>query len=648
MSQIDIEQLRMSYIDESLEGLSTTESLLSTISPSHFSSSDINEIFRAIHTIKGGSATFGFGYITEWTHTTESFLDALRSGKQALTQQLISELLGVVDALTEIFITEKNGQNGDSTALEKAAARLPVEQDESPDTNTEERTDFAYIRFKPAADIFETGNDPYRVIRELSQLGRVNSKLLADSIPTIHDDLTLMHLAWDITIEGNGILKQDIYEVFEWIQEDCEELRFEFTTMSPSAEHGKNTKARFFRQSHSMRVDIEKIDSLINLVGELVITQSMLTQGAKESSAKSSKTEDALKLLNRQLRSLQSEVIGVKMVPIGLSLNRIPRLIRDISDELGKEVTLNIQGESTEVDKTVSELITDPLTHIIRNAIDHGIEPPAERVKNGKPRQGTINVKAYQQGGSIFIEVSDDGNGIDPQRIVARAMDKGLINPAEELSESEIFDLIFMPGFSTADIVTNVSGRGVGMDVVRSNIEELNGTIQIQSTPGKGTRMKIKLPMTLAILDGQLVQVGEQTFIIPLMNIIESLRVNPAELRYVAGKKRLYHLRGEYLPIVDLFDMFSIENIEHAEEDALVVVEYDNTRAAILTTDLIRQQQIVVKNIETNYVKVDDFSGVTILGDGTVSFILDVPSLISHTEELSNLLNERESDETHS
>ena len=384
----------------------------------------------------------------------------------------------------------------------------------------------------------------------------------------------------------------------------------------------------------SIRVSTQKIDALINMAGELVITQAMLAQlGEKLEDTGLQEIEhlrDGLAQLERNSRELQDAVMSIRMLPISFAFSRFPRMIRDLATKFDKKVRLVTTGEQTELDKTVMEKIGDPLVHLVRNSFDHGIEMPQDRLKAGKDETGTIELNAYHQGGNIVIEVIDDGKGLDREVIIAKAREKELIGPDEQVPEDKALELIFEPGFSTAAQVSDLSGRGVGMDVVRRNIRDLGGHIELESEQGKGTRFTIRLPLTLAILDGQLVTVGSETFIVPLISIVESLQIQPEFMKTVAGQTELYHLRDEYIPVVKLNELFSIKRLNHtgAEHDLLVVVEGDGKKIGLQVDDLLGQQQAFIKSLETNFKPVTGISGATILGDGTVSLILDAGAIV--------------------
>ncbi len=383
--------------------------------------------------------------------------------------------------------------------------------------------------------------------------------------------------------------------------------------------------------SSSIRVSTEKVDELINLVGELVITQSMIGElGQNFNASNIERMMDGLSQLERHTRELQESVMRIRMLPISFSFNRFPRMVHDLGNKLGKKIELKMSGENTELDKTVLEKIGDPLVHLVRNSMDHGLETPEQRKACGKPETGELHLNAYHKGGSIIIEISDDGAGLNREKIRNHAIQRGLITAEEALSDDKIYDLIFQPGFSTAEAVSDVSGRGVGMDVVRRNIRELGGAVDIASTPGQGSKVTIRLPLTLAIMDGQLVRVGNQTYIIPLVSIIESLQAREENIKTIVDHAEVYRLRDEYINIVRLYEIFNLQPDTHNINDGLlVIVEGEGRKIGLYIDELFGQQQVVIKSLETNYKRIDGVSGATILGDGTVAMIIDVPGLVT-------------------
>jgi two-component system chemotaxis sensor kinase CheA len=390
-------------------------------------------------------------------------------------------------------------------------------------------------------------------------------------------------------------------------------------TAAPRVDKGEST---------TLRVSVEKVDQLINLVGELVITQAMLAQNSKQlDGALHQQLVSGLAALERNTRDLQESVMSIRMIPMSIVFSRFPRMLRDLESKLGKRIEMHTQGEATELDKGLVEKITDPLTHLVRNSADHGIESPAERVARGKPEHGSITLVASHQGGNIVIEVRDDGRGLDRNKLLKKARERGLDAP-DTLSDAEVWGLIFAPGFSTADVVTDVSGRGVGMDVVKKNITALGGTVEIDSAPGQGMSVKVRLPLTLAIMDGMSVGIGNECYIVPLASVVESFQVTPGMIRGLAGA-RVVEVRQEYMPVVDMQRLFSVPRPgKDQPSDMMVVVEADGGRVALLVDELLGQQQVVVKNLEANYRRVDGISGATILGDGRVALILDVGGLV--------------------
>jgi two-component system chemotaxis sensor kinase CheA len=378
----------------------------------------------------------------------------------------------------------------------------------------------------------------------------------------------------------------------------------------------------------SIRVGVEKVDQLINLVGELVITQSMLAQTAQVEFIENERLYERLQQLERNTRELQESVMSIRMLPVSSVFSRFPRLVRDLAGQLGKQIELRTFGEATELDRGVIEKITDPLTHLIRNSVDHGIEMPEQRVESGKSSKGTLTLSAFHQGGSVIIQIKDDGAGLNRDRILNKAHERGL-QVSENPTDQEVWGLIFAAGFSTADVVSDVSGRGVGMDVVRRNIESLGGRVDIASETGHGTTITIRLPLTLAIMDGMSIGVGDQLYIVPMTAIIESLRPSASDIKFIAGQGRLVYVRGEYLPMIALHEVYGLEPVQRNPEDGiLVIVDTESGRAALFVDELLGQRQVVIKSLESNYRKVPGISAATIMGDGSVSMILDVSETV--------------------
>ena len=522
------------------------------------------------------------------------------------------------------------------------------------------------IKFEPHAHLLRTGNDPFRLLRELDTLGELTTHVDVSRLPGFSEFVPEeCYLTWELSLQGD-VKHEQLTEVFEWVEDDCtleitplrvDSSGTEGTSLPDAAEqsatgkvsssplsaapepqdrrigerrHGERRKQAGSQESSSIRVNIDKIDSLINLVGELVITQSMLSQISEDLDVViGEKTRDGLEQLERNTRELQESVMRIRMLPISFSFNRFPRLVHDLSSKLGKQVELKLSGEQTELDKTVLEKIGDPLVHLVRNSLDHGIESPEMRRAAGKPETGVVHLNAYHLGGNVVIEISDDGKGLDKDRILSKAREKGLVEPDEQVPEERIYDFLFQPGFSTAEQVSDVSGRGVGMDVVKRNIKDLGGTVDVHSSPGTGSTFTVRLPLTLAILDGQLVRVGNETYIIPLVSIIESLQIKSECVNSISGQVELFKLREEYLPIIRLYELFGVKpESTDLNDGLLVVVDGEGQRAGMFVDDLLGQQQVVIKSLETNYRSVKGVSGATILGDGTVALILDIPGVI--------------------
>lgn len=676
---IDLAQFQQVFFEESFEGLDIMESGLLNMDPGMVDAEEINTIFRAAHSIKGGSGTFGFSDIAAFTHVMETLLDEMRDGRRPVTTEAVDVLLRSVDVLKEMLTATSEGETSDESRVSAQQKELEAVlgsgsgDDPTPQAQTTEqpssegRAQGWHIVFRPHAHMMRTGNDPLRIIRELADLGDLKVEGDSSLLPDFQTlDPEECYLTWDLNLHGE-IERSAVDDIFDWVEDDCDLAIIplaekEVAEPSPMAEQAGEVQAappqperraggdrresdrrepldrrKGDRRatpkggSGSIRVDITKIDGLINMVGELVITQSMLSLlGEAFRMDQVERLRDGLAQLERHTRELQEGVMQIRMLPISFSFSRFPRLVHDLSAKMGKKIELQMTGENTEVDKTVIEKIGDPLVHLVRNSLDHGIEMPEERLAAGKPETGTVQLNAYHKGGNIVIEIRDDGKGLDRDRILDKAIDKGLVPEEHGLSDKQIYELIFQPGFSTADQVSDVSGRGVGMDVVRRNINELGGSIEIESELGQGSAIIIRLPLTLAILDGQTISVGDETYIVPLVSIIESIQVQPEMINLVAGRGETFRLREDYLPIIRLHEIFTIEGARALDltEGLLVVVESEGRRCGLFVDDLIGQQQVVIKSLEANYQRVEGISGATILGDGSVALILDIPGII--------------------
>lgn len=818
----DMSQFLATFYEESFEGLDIMETELLALDVGEADLETINTIFRAAHSIKGGSGTFGLNDVASFTHVMETLLDEMRDGKRDVTQIGVNILLESVDVLREMLSTLQAEEELDVERVAVVKQKLDnllagtvsdgntetvAAAPETLTAPTEESTTSVgwVINFKPHVDMLQTGNDPVRMFRELSALGELTSVPDISAVP----DFLMMEpenssISWELTLKGE-VESSSIEEIFDWVEDECdltitaipdsssklensneaakggldielleksfallapqgenivkkfyEELfrrfpevvpLFEGTTpekqqtkllaalklvvsnlrntdalvnaltemgkrhqgygikpeqygavtstlldvlsefageawtdnvaqawsnalnlvvdtmlagyvvsedksadvvpiSSPAADKPKQeakAKRKATTESSSIRVSIDKVDELINMVGELVITQSMLSQLGEEENfgdVEIEKLKSGLMQLERNTREMQENVMRIRMLPISFVFQRFPRLVHDLSATLNKKIELVLSGESTELDKTVMEKIGDPLVHLVRNSLDHGIEIPEDRIAAGKAETGEIHLNAYHEGGNIVIEITDDGAGLNLEKILSKAKSSDIVSDNDNLADEEIADLIFRPGFSTADVVSDVSGRGVGMDVVRRNIRALGGTVDVKTKAGEGSVFTIRLPLTLAILDGQSVVVGEEVYIVPLVAIIESVQVDTSLVNGITGQTQVYRLRDEYIPIVNLCDVFNVPPLhDNIEDGLLVVVEAEGKKVALLVDDLLGQQQVVIKSLETNFKSVEGISGATILGDGMVALILDVTGLISISKKNASKKN---------
>lgn len=668
---IDLQRFHATFFEESREGLNAMEDGLLALESGLEDAETIHSVFRAAHSIKGGAGTFGFQTIASVTHVLETLLDELRSGTRHLSPAATDAMLASVDVLRALLAEAEHGQAADVSLIEACLAQLNQVMgtaDVVPAPTAAKATTPASsgwrIVFRPHLSLFLSGNDPLRLLRELDGLGKMAVSASTEALPSFADlDPLHAYLGWEIRLEGE-LKRETVAEVFSWVEDECDlsieplsdtdntatvtattiiELAPQATATpatavaSPTAAEtapvaaaapvaGKPAAAN--EAESSIRVSTDKVDALINLVGELVITQAMIKQVSNSiDPSHAEKLLAGLDLLERNTRDLQEAVISVRMLPVDAVFRRFPRLVRDLSGRLGKKVRLRTLGEGTELDKGLIEKIADPLVHLVRNSIDHGLEMPDVRSGAGKDETGTLTLAASHQGGHIVIEVSDDGRGLDREKILSKARERGLAVP-DNPTDSQVWDLIFQPGFSTADAVTDLSGRGVGMDVVRRNIQSLGGEVLIESHAGKGTRTLIRLPLTLAILDGMTVSAAEQTLILPLAYVIEALQPLREDINTVAGDGRVLRVRGEYLPLISLHNIYGFDRCHIDSTPLVVVVESDGQKLALEVDELLGQQQVVVKNIEHNYRRIDGVSGATILGDGRVALIVDIGGLV--------------------
>jgi two-component system, chemotaxis family, sensor kinase CheA len=688
---IDLSQFYQVFFEEAGENLEAMEQMLLNLDIEAADDEELNAIFRCAHSVKGGAATFGFSDVAELTHQMETLLDKLRRHELTPTPQMVDVLLASGDALkaqlarhqgngaeapdtTELLFSIRSLVDGGkavapvrpaaAAASAPAAAAKPATAAPAAAPAAPLGARALELRVGPLPDVSLADNlvDLFKEITNLGSIepldgGRPDEGIRRFKVITSSSDNDLIDLfSFHVAREQVQLMPLTTgYGFHEGApgapKPEAEDPGYGFfdnapgapaegaTAAAPAAAEARPTpakaaapkpeKAAASAESSTLRVSVDKVDQLINLVGELVITQAMLAQNSKGvDAALHQQLSAGLADLERNTRDLQEAVMSIRMIPMSLVFNRFPRMLRDLAGKLGKKVELVQVGEATELDKGLVEKITDPLTHLVRNSCDHGIEMPEERLAKGKPEHGTITLIASHQGGSIVIEVRDDGKGLNRAKLLSKAREKGLDAP-DSLTDQEVYSLIFAPGFSTAEQVTDVSGRGVGMDVVKKNITSLGGTVEIDSAEGYGMTVRVRLPLTLAIMDGMSVGVGEECYILPLNSVVESFQVREGMIKTIGGSGRVVEVRDEYMPVLDLEKVFDVPrfDFEHVS-NIMVVVEAEGGRVALLVDELLGQQQVVVKNLESNYRRVDDVSGATIMGDGRVALILDVGSLI--------------------
>ena len=653
---MDITDFYQTFFDEADELLADMEQHLLDLVPEAPDSEQLNAIFRAAHSIKGGAGTFGFTILQETTHLMENLLDEARRGEMQLNTDIINLFLETKDIMQEQLDAYKSSAEPDAASFEYICNALRQLALEAKGEASAPAVPAAKLSVVDAVAEPATAPDA-----PAGKLRVVLSRLKENEVNLLEEELgnlaTLSNVvkgkdSLAATLDG-GIGQDDIVAVLCFVIE-ADQIAFETEAAAVEAPapaentpavvaaapalkavpketaapaRGEKPAARS-SESTSIRVAVEKVDQLINLVGELVITQSMLAQRSNElDPVTHGDLITSMGQLQRNARDLQESVMSIRMMPMEYVFSRFPRLVRDLASKLNKQIELTLMGSSTELDKSLIERIIDPLTHLVRNSLDHGIELPENRVAAGKSPVGNLILSAEHQGGNICIEVTDDGAGLNRERILAKAISQGMaVN--ENMTDEEVGMLIFAPGFSTAEQVTDVSGRGVGMDVVKRNIQEMGGHVEIQSKQGAGTTIRILLPLTLAILDGMSVKVADEVFILPLNAVMESLQPREEDLHPLAGGERVLEVRGEYLPLVELWKVFEVDGAKtEATQGIVVILQSAGRRYALLVDQLIGQHQVVVKNLESNYRKVPGISAATILGDGSVALIVDVSAL---------------------
>ncbi len=721
----DLEQFYEIFFEESSELLADMEACLLRLDVNSPDLEDLNAIFRAAHSIKGGAGTFGFTDMTETTHMLETLLDKLRKGELEVRIEMIDAFLKAGDVIKEQLAAHRGEGQADpatATAICEELKRLSDDTQVTPkEIKVVSHTETSVVSQKKMNDTDHTSLESVDLLKpshtyiiefsdygmsdtasqnlfaNLKQLGVLevnalkNEKELCSlrlitsnceedvwetlafvvdpaklTIEEISSKSTSIPIPEDKTVDAidtdeKSLCDQDVTKISKIVttpdygffpeapaapkemgdHEINENLQLQKISnnnreeqIASSKSSSKTNVASTSGEASSIRVSIEKVDQMINLVGELVITQAMLAQTASQfDPVVFEKLHSGMNQLERNTRDLQESVMSIRMMPISFVFSRYPRVVRDLASKLSKRVELKTVGENTELDKGLIEKIADPLTHLVRNSLDHGIEMPEKRIAAGKPAQGTITLRAFHQGGSIVIEVSDDGAGLNRGKILEKARERGL-SVHDGMTDQEVWLLIFEAGFSTAEAITDVSGRGVGMDVVKRNIQSIGGRIDIESKFGVETRISIRLPLTLAILDGLSVAVGDQMFIVPLNYITESLQPNISDVKTVSGRGRVVQVRGEYLPVIALHEIFNLRsNVTAVNEGILVILEAEGHKAALFVDDLIGQHQVVIKSLESNYRRVQGVSGATIMGDGKVALILDAAALVLASQQ---------------
>lgn len=637
---IDMKQFHSVFFDESQEHLDEMEHLLLELNTEDPDAEELNSIFRAAHSIKGGSGIFGFDALGSVTHIMESLLDNVRQGKLAINPQMVDLFLSSVDVLKGILDSYKSGTDIDWLSANKICERLESVTQPKELIESSEIEGFGFFNEPHIIDV-ENGfgffgdpllpsqEDSYGFFEEENSPKNIASDKNSKDVSANKSSETKQALAsnQDINpITENLSTQQQVHAPSDGTAKDP--ILKEVVSNPSSVVAKAKTPDVTSSENSSIRVDVTKVDQLINLVGEIVITQSMLNLiGQSIDGSLGEKFQSVAAELERNTREIQEAVMSIRMLPVSFVFNRFPRVVRDLSTKLGKSIDLIIEGGDTELDKGLTEKLVDPLTHLVRNSIDHGIESAGVRAERNKNPTGTVVLKAAQQGGSIVISISDDGGGLSRKKILAKAHEKN-IAVTDNPSDAEVWQLIFAPGFSTADQVTDVSGRGVGLDVVKRNVQSLGGRIDIESVEGVGATFTIRLPLTLAIVDGMCVSVGDQTFIIPLVNIVESMQPLEKDIKTLVGDDQLLLVRDQYWPILPLYKAMQLEpDFKEAHKGIAVLIEANKHRFALFVDALVGQQQVVIKSLEQHYRRIQGVAGATIMGDGSVALILDVESL---------------------
>jgi two-component system chemotaxis sensor kinase CheA len=633
------QQLAGVFFEESLDNIERLEAGCLRLTSVRGDAGLIDDIFRAAHSIKGGAGTFGFVGVSRVAHALENVLDRFRQEQVTPTAAEVAVLLETVDGLRTLLSAHRDDVAIDEGVVQALCARLAATDAAAAEAPPAAAGSAWQIQLRPELHLLQSGNEPLRLLRELERMGRITVVANAERLPpwTAYDPESC-YLSWSVRLDG-AVTRAAVDEVFAWLDGDATVVTEPVTSEPAEAAvalpatrgKGEEVERRESAGLGSVRVPVDKIDLLMNMVGELVITQSMLGTLDGDGPVDSQRLErlrEGLPQLARNTRLLQESVMRLRSMPIGLVFSRFPRLVHDLTAKLHKQVDLRISGETTELDKTVLEKLGDPLVHLVRNSLDHGLESPEARAAASKPETGVLELRAFHRGSDIVIEVADDGCGLDAERILARARERGLVGPEQVLTEAEIHGLIFLPGFSTASTVTDVSGRGVGMDVVRRSVRSLGGDVLVESHRGRGTRISLRLPLTLAIIDGQLFRLTKHIYVLPLAAIVECIQVDGRQINRLPGGQRLYRLRQAFIPMLDLGTLFGMPPRDgDLSGSLLVVVENEGQAFGLLVDELLAQQQVVVKSLEANYARVEGLAGATVLGDGGVAFIVDVAGI---------------------
>jgi len=680
-------EIREVFFQECEEQLGELESGLLRMEGGKKDAETVNAVFRAVHSIKGGAGIFALDGLVRFAHVFETSLDAIRSGKMQAEPHVMALLLRAADVLMDLVRAARKGEAVAETRTQdlvaefsalaadggaKPAAAKAAPPPAPPVPQVRKRT--WIIRLTPKAALYAKANETALLLRELLRLGEAEVEIDTSQLPTLADlDPEGAYLTWTVTLTTDRDASA-VREVFEFVEDDCElevferpdfnffgmdaperqaeaieavpatvkaeEVHVQHDVETAASPHPVDVMAAQAEVSSSVsatiRVDLDRVDRMIDLVGELVITEAMLNQRVLEAGlARTSAVAMALEELEALTREIQDSVMAIRAQPVRSVFQRMPRLVRELAIQTSKQVRLIMEGEGTEVDKTVIERISDPLTHMIRNAIDHGLESPAARLAAGKPAEGLVRLTALHRSGRIVIEVADDGAGINRPVVRAKAIERGLVGPDAQLTDDEIDNLIFLPGFSTAATISDISGRGVGMDVVRRSVQAMGGRISIASRPGQGSTFTLSLPLTLAVLDGMVVKTSEQTLIIPLGAVLETLRPNTADIYPLDNRSSVLALRGGYVPIVDVAEVLEFGQRSSVPDQsvALLVESEGGSRAILLVDEIQGQRQVVIKSIEANYRAVYGIAAATVMGDGHVALILDVDAIVSVTRD---------------